>query len=211
MGADPIRQRLRPRCFRVSQVRRPQHRYENLRHPHLAGERVDDRHLLAGVVDEGLMPRDMGLAHGRRQPPLKGAIQLAEPRVAIPFRVNLLIFLPQDHQVDPWALHLPRQRRPVRLNVTPHARLQLRRRKQALLQHGLGQTGGQRPAEVCRTGPGEVALHRATRHAKLAGDRTGTGLRPKMQLQNLSYPPHGQSLRRHSTRSIDCDGALDAR
>lgn len=211
MSPDPVRQPLRPRRFRVCQVRRAQHGHENLRQAHLAGRRIDNRDTLARVVDERLVPSHMGLPHGWRQTTLEAAIQLAEPTVAIPFQVNRLIFLPQDHQVHPRPLHFLHQRCPVRLGVAAHAPLEAGRREQPLLQHLIRHVRRQWPDKIRRRYPCKVALYRAAPDAQLARNHACARMGFEMQLQNLSYPPHGQSLRRHSIHSIGCDGALDAR
>ncbi len=65
MGTNPIRQTLRPAGLGIGEVRRAEHRDKDLRCAHLATERVDDRDPLAGIVDERLVPGDVGLAHGR--------------------------------------------------------------------------------------------------------------------------------------------------
>ena len=96
MRADPVRQGLCPGRLGVGEVRRPQHADEDLRHAHLAGERVGDRHLLAGIVDERLVPGDVGLAHGRRQAAFEFPVQLAEPAVAVALRMDGVVLLPQD-------------------------------------------------------------------------------------------------------------------
>ena len=74
--ANPVRKALRPGCLGVGQVRGAEHGDEDLRHAHLAGERIGDRDLLAGIVDERLVTGDVGLAHRRRQAPLERPVQL---------------------------------------------------------------------------------------------------------------------------------------
>ena len=92
--ADPVRQRLRPGRLGIGQAGGAQHGDEDLRRAHLARHRVGDRHQLAGVVDKRLVPGLVLLAHGRRQPPLELAEQLAEPAVGIALRVNRPVLLP---------------------------------------------------------------------------------------------------------------------
>jgi hypothetical protein len=72
---------------------------EDLGVAHLAGRRIDDGDLLAGVVDEHLVTGDLMLAHHRGQPPLEFAIKIAEPRVAVAARMAPVL-LPQHHQID---------------------------------------------------------------------------------------------------------------
>ncbi len=148
----------------------------------------------------------MGLPHGRRQAPLERPEQLAEPAIAISLRMNRRVFLPEDRQADPGALHLTRQRAPVRLGVAPSTRLATRRGKQQLLDRRIRQIGRQWPAKPHRARACQIVLHRAAAHAHLAGDDPGACVCPEMQLQDLSYPPHGQPLRRHPIPSIDYDG-----
>ena len=100
MRADPVRQALRPGRLRVGEIGRAQHGDEDLRLAHRAGHRVDDRHLLAREVDEGLVTGNMGLPHAGRQPALELPEQLAVSAVGVAVSVNGPIFLPQDHQVD---------------------------------------------------------------------------------------------------------------
>ena len=63
MRPDPIRQRLRPCRLGVGAVGGAEHSQEDLRHPHFAGQRIDNRHAFAGVVDEQLVPGHVMLAH----------------------------------------------------------------------------------------------------------------------------------------------------
>jgi hypothetical protein len=73
---------------------RRQHGDEDLRWADLAADPVDDRHRLAGVVDEHLVAGDMVLAHRRRQPALEIAVKLAEAAIAIPARMRRAVLLP---------------------------------------------------------------------------------------------------------------------
>ena len=64
--ADPVRQRLGPGRLGVGEVRGAEHGDEDLRLADLAGVRIDDGDLLAGVVDEDLVAGDVILPHARR-------------------------------------------------------------------------------------------------------------------------------------------------
>ena len=57
----------------------------------------------------------MALPHGRRQPRLPGAIELAETAVAVAVGVDGAMLLPQQLQRHPWPAQLAVHRRPVRL------------------------------------------------------------------------------------------------
>jgi hypothetical protein len=63
--ADPIGQRLAPARLDIGVVGGAEHSDEELRRADLASNPVDDRHRLAGVVDEHLVAGDMVLAHRR--------------------------------------------------------------------------------------------------------------------------------------------------
>ena len=123
MSADPIGQRLRPARRGEGVVRGAEHGDEDLRLADLAGFAIDDRHGLAGVVDEGLVAGDMVLPHGGRQAMLEVAVELAEARIAIALGMGVAILLPEHRQIDGRALHLAHQRRPVRLDMAAKARL----------------------------------------------------------------------------------------
>src|SRR5205809_4121668 len=92
VARDPIRDLLGARRFGIRVVRGPQHGDEQLDRDHLAGGRVEDRGLLAGVVDEELRAGAMDLAH--REPPAlePAAVDLTELGVAVPVRMLLEIF-----------------------------------------------------------------------------------------------------------------------
>ena len=84
VGVDPVGQRLRPARLGEGEARGPQHRNEDLRHADFAGEAIDDdRHAVAGIVDEQALAGGVRLAHRHRQRLLEGATELAKPRVAV--------------------------------------------------------------------------------------------------------------------------------
>ena len=170
MGLDPVRQRLCPGRLRVGVVGSAEHRDEDLGLAHLAGRRIHDRDLLAGVVDENLVAGDVMLAHHRREATLKLAIQIAEPRVAVAVRMNLAILLPQHHQIDARPLELARQCRPVRLAAAPPARLDAAASKQSLFENLVAPLGRQRPTDPRRPRPFKIVLDGAARHSERAPD-----------------------------------------
>ena len=113
--SDPIAEPLRPRRFRPGVARRPERGDEQLRGQHLTSRAVDHVQRRAGIVDEQLLAGDMGLPHGRRQPPLPGAKQLAEPAVAVALGVGGAMLLPHELQRYARPLQLAMDRRPVGL------------------------------------------------------------------------------------------------
>ncbi len=150
MGADPVRQRLRPGRFRIGEVGGAENGDEDLRLADLAGQRVDDGDLLAGIVDEDLVAGDMVLPHRRRQPPLEAAKQIAEPAVAVAAGMDRAIFFPQDQQGDARLLQLDDQLGPVRLRAPPHALLDPGRVEQPASQ---GHRRSARPAAASSAPP----------------------------------------------------------
>jgi hypothetical protein len=73
MGADPIRQLLRPGRLGIGEVRGAEHADEYLRLADFAGGGIGDPDPLARIVHERLFPGDMVLAHHRRQPSFEPA------------------------------------------------------------------------------------------------------------------------------------------
>ncbi len=191
MRADPVGQRLGPGRLGVGQARRAEHRHEDLGLAHDAGGRIDDPDLLAGVVDEDLVAGGMVLAHHRGEPALELPVEIAEPGVAVAVRMGLPVLLPEHHQVDPGAAHLPDQARPVRLGQPAHALLHPGPGKQALLQHRVGDLGAERPGQAGGARSGEVVLHGRAGDAQRSPDLSRT--RPVAgETQHLFDLSHGQ-------------------
>jgi len=113
MGANPVRETLRPRGFDIGIVGGPQDGNKDLHLMHFPGTTVHDRDALAGIVDKELFPRTMALAHDQVELAGPGAIRLAEPTVLETLRRGGLIFLPQQEQSDALAFELVVHRGPV--------------------------------------------------------------------------------------------------
>ena len=111
-----------------------------------AGEPIDDdRHAVAGVVDEQPLAGGVRLPHRQRQRLLERPIELAKADVAVPARMGGDVFVPDDLQRDVLALQLAMNRRPVRLGVKPMAALAAPAAIKRRLQLGLAQPLGDRP------------------------------------------------------------------
>ncbi len=155
MGRDPVRQALRPRCFRIGKARRTQHRHENLCRAPLAGEPVhDDRHRVAGVVHEQLLASRMGLAHDHRQ--------LGD------------VLLPEDGERHVLALDLAVDRGPVGFRPPRGTGLGAALAVKPLLKPGVAKLLRQRPAQ---TGSAKPSKRRPHRRRRLAGPPRGQLLR----------------------------------
>ena len=104
----------------------------------------------------------MALAHGRRQPRLPGAIELAVTAIAVAVGVDSAMLLPQQLQRHPWPAQLAVNGRPVRLRPAILGR-DRRWRVEPALQRFVGQPSGSgqaRPARRARRmqSPAAVAL-----------------------------------------------------
>src|SRR3989454_12804437 len=92
VARDPVRDLLGARRFGVGVVRGAQHGDEELDRDHLAGGRLDNRRLLAGVVDEAFLAGAMDLAHRQAAALEPAPVDFAELGVAVAVRMLLEIF-----------------------------------------------------------------------------------------------------------------------
>jgi hypothetical protein len=197
MGVDPVGQRLRPGRFGKGEARGPKHGDEDLRHADFAREAVDDdRHAVAGVVDEQPLAGGVRLAHRHRQRLLEGSIELAEPRVAVAARIGGAIFVPQDQQGDVLALQFAMYGGPIRLGDPPVAALAASAGVERPLQRRVVHIVRQWPGEACGLRPPQRLPHRRAGHAEPAADlvRRYAG---KLQPNNLARIAHPNPLRWH--------------
>ena len=120
MTRDPIRTSLCHRRLRVREVRRPERGYEEFDLDHFARRRVDDPRPLSGVVDEGLVPRDVHLPHHEPAPTEPLAVAIAKHRVPKAVRMLLEVLVVKQVQrhagsmtfaMDPDAVGLGPSRR----------------------------------------------------------------------------------------------------
>jgi hypothetical protein len=191
MRADPVGQRLGPARLGVSVAGGSHHSDEDLRCSDLAGAPVEQFDRLSGVVDEQALAGGMRLPHGRRQPALPAAIELAPAAVAVAVGRGLPVLLPQQHQGDAGAAQLVMDVRPIRLGLAPHAALAAGAGIEHRLQHPVAQRCRQRPMKLRRRKPIEGHGYRAARN-------------PQRSAIARSVAPHSCLRRRISrTRRID--------
>lgn len=148
MGADPIRQALRPRGLGKGVVAGAKHGHKDLGLANLAAERVLDGKGLAGVVDESLFPGQMDLAHGWLEFADEGAVAVTETTVLQAVRMLRLVLLPEQKQGHGASFALNVNVGPVRLWPLHSARRQ--GRKEQALNIRVGQAGRQRPTYIGR-------------------------------------------------------------
>jgi hypothetical protein len=138
---------------------------QNLRAAPLAGEPVDDdRHNVAGVVDEQLLSRPVRLPHRHRQPRLPAAIEFAEPRIPISVRMTRDVLVPHDRQRHVLALEVLVDRRPIRIGMAPVTGLLASPREQDLLQSGIGLVRGNTLRHPGRRHAAQRQTHRRGRN-----------------------------------------------
>ena len=114
MRAQPVRQTLRPRGFGEGVVGAAQHGDEDLRRDDFAGQRIDDRHRLAGVVDKQLLARAMDLPHRALQGLPPAPVKIAELAVGIGGGAMVFpVFLPQQLQRHALAFEFLMDRRVI--------------------------------------------------------------------------------------------------
>ena len=90
------------------------------------------------------------------------AVQLAEPRIAVPVGMPLDVLVPQDLQRDVLALQLAVNRRPVGLGATAVALLLAGPGEELRFQRRVGQLGGQRPTQPGRRRAASASAARST-------------------------------------------------
>ena len=131
LGADPVLGGLARGGAGEGVVRCAERGHEDLGLGDLAGDRVDDGHRAAGVVDEQLLAGDMDLAHRALLALGELAVLDAKTGVLVGQRVVARVLLPQQHQCDAGALELlvdqseiggelvagPRHRRAIQLGL----------------------------------------------------------------------------------------------
>ena len=192
MGADPVRQRLRPYHFGVGVVRGAEHRHEDLRLPDLASRAVDDRELLAREVDEHFVAGHMLLPHHRRQMPFEGAVQVTPAAVAVPLGMDLAVLAPEDLERHARTLQLAGDHGPVRLRSAASPKLAAGRpAEQPLFKNGVGRVIRQRPAQSGCPGALQVVPDRTARHVERRCNLTAAAAAPGKP-KHLSYLSHGQ-------------------
>ena len=98
MGADPLRQGLRPARLGVGIAGGTQHSDEHLGSANLAGQRVDHIDRSAGIIDEHLVASDVGLPHRRLLPPQPIPVMVTVTAVTKAIGRSGFVFLPQQCQ-----------------------------------------------------------------------------------------------------------------
>jgi hypothetical protein len=195
---------LRRFCVRV--VRGAQHGDEEFDVDHLARRRLDDRRLLAGVVDEALLAGAMDLAH-RQPPPLEPApIEFAELGVAVPVRMLLEIF--QMEQLERDAGFAPLGMQVGAVGDGAMMRGWGRRPVHAGLQRHVAEGADLGPIEPSRAGAqhrgpdGAAADPQALRHLSVGAPEA------PLLSQDLPCLTHRQSLGGHPAplSGADCPG-----
>jgi len=200
---DPVGQRLRPARLRVRVARRAECRDEQMRRVHLARHRIDDRHRVAGPVDEQLVAGHVRLPHDRRQTLPPFTVKLAEARVAVAVRALAAMLLPQDHQRHAASLQLLVHLAPVG-NSARRAVVETGRCEQPPLQLGVADLQRDRPRDADHLGAGHVLANCRLADACCFPHLTDAEPQLVRQPQHLSDLPHRHSHPRHRPPRCFC-------
>ena len=147
MGADPIRQRLRPAGFRIGVIRRPEGGDKNASTMFFTGCRIDNADRVAGPVDEQLLAHQMRLPHRRRDLLFPVAIKIAITAVAVAISMVRPVLLPEEQQRHAAPLQFALDFRPIDSGSRRRA-LAARDRKKTALQLFIAEPLWQRPGEA---------------------------------------------------------------
>jgi hypothetical protein len=204
---DPVRDLLGARRFGVGVVRGAQHRDEELDCDHLAGGRLDDRRLLAGVVDEQLRAGAVDLAHREPTAGEPAAVDLAELGVAVAVRMLLEIFQMEQLEGDAGLAPLG-----VQVGAVGDGAM-VRRRGRGPVHPGLQRLVAEgvdlspikpgRPRAQHRGADGAAADPQALRHLPVGAPEA------PLLSQDLPCLAHGQSLGGHPSPFRGADGPAD--
>lgn len=179
MRADPVGERLRPSRLRIGEAGCAEHRHEDLCLADLTGLAINNRDLLAGIVDEDLVAGRMLLAHRRRKPLLETAKEFTKATVAVTVGMRPAILLPQDEQGDTGLLELDGKIGPVWFCASSRALFDAVASEEFVLERIVGQFARQRPAQSNRGCALQIILHRTARYSQhdgnLAGARPASG------------------------------------
>ena len=118
VSVDPVGEALRQGRAGEGEAGGAEHRDEDLRHPDLAGEPIDDRHPVARIIDEQALTGRIALPHGGGQAAFEDAVEFAEPGIAVTARMSRDILVPEDRQRDVLALEVAVNPRPIGFGVT---------------------------------------------------------------------------------------------
>ena len=199
MAGDPVRDLLGQRRLGVGVVRGAEDGDEQLDRDPLAGGRVDDARLLAGVVDEELLAGVVDLAHRQAAPAEPAAVDLAELGVAVPVGVLLEVLEVEQLQGDAGLAALGVQGGAVR--PRPAAAPGHRAAARTAAPPGRRRSGP-RPGPSPARRPGRAATVVPTApltDAEALGDRPVAAAQGPLLAQNLAGVSHGQSLGGHSS------------
>src|SRR5215831_19126775 len=196
MRADPVGQRLGPTSLAIGVAGGTQYRDEYRRFVHLAGHLIDDRHPVAGPVDEKLVARQMRLAHRGRETSLPFAVKLTVAAIPVAVGDFGTILLPQDHQRHVSSLQFLVHLRPVR----QRSRWSLVKAggcKQPRLQLGVADLRRDWPRDANDFGAGHELADGRFANPGGPAHLTDAELVLVCQAQNFANLPHRHPLRRH--------------
>jgi hypothetical protein len=189
MGANPVRETLRPRGVDRGRVGGAQDRHTARRLTHLTGTAVDDRDALAGIVDTELLPRALGLPQDQVERAGPGALRLADPAVLEALRRGGLVCLPQEEHGDALAFQRVVHRGPV-----GSARCEGADgwgwRKQPRCQRGRIEPVGQGPGQACHLGARHIRRNGGAAQAQAPSHLSITEPNRPFETSHFVHLPH---------------------
>jgi len=150
MRRDEVADALRPRRRREREVRRSEHRDEELDIDLLARQRIDEVRPLARVVDEALLACAMHLPKHDALPADPRTVAIAERRVPEALRVRLQVFEMEQLEGHTRAPELTVDPRRVRLRAIRRSRV-LRPAVEPFLERRLVHRVYDIPRQPCRS------------------------------------------------------------
>src|ERR1019366_6895607 len=192
MGTGPAPQILPRRSFGKRIAAGSQHGNEYGRRMDFAGRRIVYRNRRAGVIDEHLLAGAVCLSEHQIELLQPLPVQIAEPAVAVAFRLTLPLFLPDQLQRQVLVgLEFMVDTGPVRLRMLAPDFWRRSLRKQRLSDLPVIPAVWQWPLYASRLGGGNVIVDGALRDRTTAGDLVlahPEGMQPQYFLQRA----HGQ-------------------
>jgi hypothetical protein len=190
VAGDPVGHLLGAGRRGVGVVRGAEDGDKQLDREDLARGRVDEPGLLAGVVDEALLPGAVDLAHGQPAALEPGPVEVAEARVAVAVGVPLQVLEVEQLQGDAGPAALGVDPSAIRRRALPLAR-HLGPAVEPALQDRLAQRLGLGPVQPGPSCPDQDAADRAQPDPEALGDCPVAEPQRPLLSEDFTDLPHG--------------------
>jgi len=172
MGLNPRGEVLGEGGLRKGVITGSQSSYKDLGLVDLPGLMICDLHRLPSIVDEELFSGPIILAKTGIQLLGPLTVETAELAVLVPFRIPLLIFMPEKLKRHPFLLQLLMKILRGR-HLTLFLRNSMETRKEPMFQGSFVQFRRKRPTESCPLGSVKVISNRTPANIKTLGNLSG--------------------------------------